>query len=409
MRVLLEYIFLKYINVLLIAAALCFGFFIFYEALSHETGDYISHYLLWFNHVKSLGILQSISTHYTDYPYGFDLLFAIFSHIPLDSLHITGYKPLWNIKIMIYCFYILIPISSYFIVKHCTNDKYHCAKAFFITSISPTVIMNASVWGQVDCVWVSMLLIAINFLIRGKYVLFFTFVGIALSLKQTAILILPFVFLIILRKKDIKVSHVLFAVISFLLLSLPSALVIRTFNILGPYNGYGRDITGVLVANFSNIFALFTPSPHWASWFSDGMYTNIFLVICIGILLILIVDLNRKNIELNSSNSILLITMFFVVICNFLPGIHDRYMLFADVTSIIYAIISSKKLKDIWIPIFINFVSIFNYINYLKGIAFELSNARIVMVQLVSIGFFAFSIYLLYYTFKELESKSISI
>lgn len=402
MKTNLSYIFIRCINVIYIVTGITFGLYFFKQGLNFESGDYIAHYLKWFNHAKTLGFVEALSTDYTDYPYGFELFLYIFSLIPLESFDIDGYKPLWNIKIMIYFFYILIPISSYFIVKYCTNDKYLCAKTFFITSISPTIILNSAVWGQMDCIWVSLLLFSLNFLIRAKYALFFLFIGFAISMKQTTILFLPFVFLMILKKKEINLYHILFFLIGLILLSLPSLLAMKTFNILLPYI-YESKITNALVANFSNIYSLFTVSPLWYSWFIDPMYTKIFLFMCVGILIILIADLNYKEFELNPSNMMLLATMFFVVVCNFLPGIHDRYMLFADVSSVLYVIISRKS-KDIWIPIFINFVSAFNCINYLKGIAVELSSARIVMVQLVSIGFFAFTIYLIYYSFNIIKN-----
>ena len=70
----------------------------------------------------------------------------------------------------------------------------------------------------------------------------------------------------------------------------------------------------------------------------------------------------HKEVKINKK-MIINLSLWSVMICTFLlPNMHDRYIYMADVISIIYYIVNRK---NIHIPIIINAISLYTYIEYL--------------------------------------------
>jgi Gpi18-like mannosyltransferase len=388
-------------GILLIIFSTCMAIAIHISGISNTSGDWIFNYSAWYQELKENGGLLALGRTIGDYPYGFNFLLACFTYITVS--------PMEGFKTFIFLFNVLSAIMSYFIVyeinKENTNVRNYSSIAYACLLLLPSVFLNTSYWGQVDTMYIAFLLIAIYFMVKGKYSMALFFVGISLSLKQTAIFIIPVLAVLYLRENKLSILKFLNILLGFFLMSLPSILLGKSIkDVLSPYLGFGTGITDSIVVNFSNIYYLITPDPTWASWVVSDMFTKIGVRFCIFIIGIVILIMYYRKIDLSGSNILLVITVFVVIICNLLPGIHDRYMLLADVTSILY-IISSKKYKNMWIPIYINFVSIFNILSYLRGISEAVSNTRIILTQLIAIVFFMISMYLVYYVINTLSYK----
>ena len=91
------------------------------------------------------------------------------------------------------------------------------------------------------------------------------------------------------------------------------------------------------------------------------------------------------------------LSLWSVLICTFfLPSMHDRYMYTADVISIIWFIVNKKK---IYIPIAINFISLYTYIEYLYA-------TRNLAIQYVAILNFIMLFILTKDIFFEIKDKT---
>ena len=388
-----EFVLNKYGKLIIIIFASFLAILIHKSSLLYQSGDWITHYSLWYNDLKANGGLLALGKGIGDYPPGFNLLLVLLTYLPISPA--DGFK--WGVLI----FDFIAAITSYFSIKELNKssneNKYLPSITYAIILLMPSIFLNTSVWGQVDAIYISIILLAIYFIIKENYGIAFFIVGISLSLKQTAIFIFPTLGILYLRKKQISLLHFVNIFLGYLFISLPA--LILGGNIFKPYLGFGTGITGVIVANFTNIYYLFTPDPIYKAWVSSEMYTKIGTYFCIFVLGALILLMYYKKANISGSNIFLVTAMFAVVICNLLPGIHDRYMLLGDITSILY-ILSSKRYKDIWIPAFINFTSVYSIINYLRGLSDKVSDTRIILMQIVSISFLFISSYFVYYVIK---------
>ncbi|MEF3313252.1 glycosyltransferase 87 family protein [Paenibacillus sp. GYB004] len=383
-------------NILVILFSSIIGFLIQLAGIKNMfvSGDWIFHYSLWYQELKENGGLLALGIKIGDYPSGFNLLLACMTYLP--------FAPMMNFKLLIIVFYFIAAIAAYHITKNINKNsaqkKQYASVAYAVVLLLPSLLLNTTIWGQVDSIWVGILLIAIYFITKEKYGLSFLMIGVALSIKQTTILIFPMLLLLYIRNNKISILHFFNILIGFIAMCLPAIVMGKSIkDVFAPYLGYRNDdITSMVVTNFSNIYALFTPDPVWSKWVTNELFSSIGMWFCIFVIGIIALVMHYKKVDISGNNFLLAATMFIVLLCNFLPGVHDRYMILADVLSIIY-VISSRRLKDIWIPAYVNFVSAFNIINYLHGVSESVSNTRIILVQIVSILFLALSIYLVYH------------
>lgn len=404
-NVLLSFMFEKHWNVLLLIFSSIIGVIVQISGFSFESGDWIYCYEPWFQNVIDKGGIMALGSKISDYPSGFDLFFSLSTYIPLS--------PLASFKLVIAIFLFICAIAAYLITMQINTgnqkSKIYASLSYSVVVLLPSMILNTSVWGQVDSMWVSFMLIAIYFICKKNYGLAFLFVGISLSTKQVAIMIIPALGLLYLREKKVSIIHFLNILVGYFLMSIPAIIMGKSIkDIISPCLNYGTGVTATIVMNFSNIYALMTPYPSWSSWVTNEIFSDIGKWFCIFVIGIVILVMHYKKVNVTGSNFLLVATMFVVIFCNFLPGVHDRYMILADVLSIVY-VVTSKRINEIWIPIFINFVSIFNVINYLHGVSDVVSNTRIILVQIVSVGFLMISLYFVYYVLKILTRQEVEI
>ena len=114
------------------------------------------------------------------------------------------------------------------------------------------------------------------------------------------------------------------------------------------------------------------------------------MLFTIALLTIIAIFVLYKKIKFDNK-MVIKLALFSVLICTFfLPKMHDRYMYIADVISIIYFIVYRK---NIIIPILINFVSLFTYIDYLYA-THSIPVAYVAILNFIAIMILAKDIYM---------------
>ena len=133
------------------------------------------------------------------------------------------------------------------------------------------------------------------------------------------------------------------------------------FNI---YVNQVEEYSTYISMNFPNIYAmLFDTIGESNLIYSLGQeFSNFGTLATISIFSIVAILVIYNETKIN--NELLIeLTLWSVMLCTFLlPSMHDRYLYIADVISIVYFAITRKK---IYIPIIVNFISLYVYVEYL--------------------------------------------
>lgn len=390
----------KYANIILIVFVLVMAILIQKTGCLREPyGDWTTHFKLWFEEIKAKGLGNFVG----GYPKGIELVFWLLIKIKADNLV--------GLKCFVWIFDLIIAVSTYFFVKGICKNKMQASLAFAVTLLLPSLVLNTSVFGQFDAIVIGFIMLGLlmwqigdNRNFKMGFYLSGLLIGMSLGIKQTAILFLPIIVYCYIKEKKVTIIHLLMIPLGYILLSTPkwvaSGNAYEAF--LGPYFDK-KSALSVVVANFTNIYSLFPQGPSWTNWTSDSGMLAIGNLLCISLLGIIFLCVIKKK-KPKVDKIILIQVVFVVIICCTKPGVHDRYMLLADILSVIYCFISQDKYRWIIAGI-INFVSFYNIMNYLHGCVAEISNTRIIIVEVISLIFVAFTFWVVKHLLEELNDE----
>jgi Gpi18-like mannosyltransferase len=97
--------------------------------------------------------------------------------------------------------------------------------------VMPTMVVNGSLWGQADALYTCFLLVCALFLLRDHSIAAITAFAIAFSIKAQAIFILPFLAILVLKKRIPWQSFLLIPPVYFIMM-LPAVLAGRSISSL---------------------------------------------------------------------------------------------------------------------------------------------------------------------------------
>ena len=173
-------------------------------------------YIPWYEILKTRG-LQAIGTNFSDYspPYLYFLWLVtlIFNHLP-DVFAIKSIT-------------ILADVVNTFLVYRIVRIKFHSgwtpllASAVFWTL--PTVMINSSLWGQTDSLYVLFLLVSLYYLLTDRPLLAVAAFGVAITVKAQAVFFAPLL-AVLFFKRRIAWHQFLAVPIVYLLLNAPAYL-----------------------------------------------------------------------------------------------------------------------------------------------------------------------------------------
>lgn len=143
-----------------------------------------------------------------------------------------------------------------------------------------------TVGGVYDIIWVFFLLIAMKYFYKGKLALSAVFIGIAISIKQTPVIIIPFLLIYLLKKYNLATTLKTLAVLisTFLIISLP-------FLLWNPQ----AYIEGVVAPGKAIPLGMGLVSLFYAGWINvpTTFFALTMLVVFISLILIYIIIFNR--------------------------------------------------------------------------------------------------------------------
>jgi Gpi18-like mannosyltransferase len=288
-------------------------------------------------------------------------ILAILTYLPV--------KPIISIKIISIFFDYVIAFFSVLIFNEILrNQKNKTLISFGVFSIiilSPTLILNSSWWGQCDSIYVSFIIISIYFLIKGKYLKSFIFLGISFSFKLQFVFILPLYGLIYLTERKFPIYYFLIIPLVNLFMCLPAIAIGRPLmNSFSIYFGQTTVFNNFINMNFPGIYNILYKTNYEISCIiSPNKYASWIgiIITSIGFIATSIIFVLKKY---KYNNELILLTGILGVLFStfFLPHMHDRYIFIADILSILYIIIYKRKF---YMAIIINFISIYSYFVYM--------------------------------------------
>ena len=342
----------KHIDILFIICITLLALLLRYCLFNHQTGDYNLYLANWFATLKENGGFAALSESIGNYNIPYMVIMAFLTYIPIDSL--------FTIKIVSVVFDILLAIIGSKIVGLIIKGnkrKLAMIISYVALLFLPTIILDSSMWAQCDTIYTTFVLLAIYYLMKNKITLSFVFLGIAFAFKLQALFILPlYIFMYFTKGK--------FSLLNFLII--PAIIIIMCL----PAVIAGRDILDVLLlyVNQSGYYHFMTMKAPSLYYIIPGDYkllhrfALVLTVIAFGCLLYYVI---KKKVKWNNEQILIACLLSVMLAVFLLPGMHERYMIIADVVSVIWYLAYRKK---IYIPILINLVSLLCYVPYLFGV-----------------------------------------
>ena len=315
---------------------------------------------------KCVGGLPGLGHDIGNYNAPYMTLLALLTYLPVSSLV--------SVKTLSVVFDFICAIAVAMIALHVLKEHKHKMEIalvlYAITLFLPTVFLNSAYWAQADSIYTAFILLSILYLIKEKYIRSFIFLGVAFAFKLQFIFILPLFILVYISERKFSLLHFIIPVITNIVLCIPSMIFGNSFaNCVNVYIGQVGTYNEYITLNFPNIYSIYfsNGTSHLINSPNDYLpKIGIFITLFIFIIIAFLVLYKRPKF---TPKAIVEFGLWSVLICTFfLPHMHDRYLFVGDILSIAYLVFNRKKF---YVPIMIQFVSVYGYLNLLFS-AFEL-------------------------------------
>jgi Gpi18-like mannosyltransferase len=320
------------------------------------SGDYLNFLKPWLQQIVDQGGWASLGNRIGDYTPPYLYLLTLLSYFPQAN---SSEPYLLGIKIISIGFDLVLMVGVYL------NAKLWLAKIhpLFPASIAiialflPTVIINGSMWGQIDASYTGLSLIAIYFLQKQKPLAASIWYGIAFSFKLQAIFFLPVFIIYFWFLYRHKIYYVLIIPVVYYVLALPAILAGRSV----------VEITEIYFLQTQTYKLLTLNMPNLYQWFPNQRYEDLSQM-AIGLFMVLMAIqflmmlLTKVTLTMKP---LLLLAYWSVLMANFfLPAMHERYLFAADV--LILVIVFQFKTK-FYLLLATQAISLLAYTPYIFG------------------------------------------
>lgn len=297
--------------------------------------------------------------------YNFPYMFLLF----LGSL--LPAEPHYAIKIVALIGDCLLALSVGAVVKRLQPARPLPEVAALITLFLPTVLLNASMWGQCDSIYCSFLLLSLRSLLENDARGGWLWWAVALSFKLQAVFFLPALVLIALRNRHSLALPAMATGVWVLLSSLPLLFgrsLMSTFSIY-----FHQTQETNLFAGAANVYA-------WFPTVSAGEARVPAILVCGGALLVTAAAYWRGP---DSAERRVLLVITTVAVCPLLlPQMHDRYFFAAEVMSLLLL----RRTKVFLVPWFFAATGLLAYFLYFSGYRYVWPLILASLVQCFAVG-----------------------
>jgi Gpi18-like mannosyltransferase len=308
-------------------------------------------FMQWVDQMRTAGGWRGIGQQIGNYNAPFLYLLAAVIYLP-GSL-------LVKIKAIFVLFDVLLAFFTYQIVGLRFEGRRAPAAAGLAMLLLPTVVINASWYGQMDAMWASFALGGVYFLMRERPWVAVTLCAVSLAIKPQGIFIFPLLLLLALGGR-LPWRTFLTVPAVFAVLDIPALLAGRSpMDLLTVYD-MGRQAVHVegLTLRAPSVYA-FIEAGRRAETVRVLGYIFTAAVI-LGILYILII----RNVQITRDRLVTYAALFAIAMPFLLPGMHERYFFLADVTTVLLAIHKPR----LWpVPLLVQAASLISLEPFLFG------------------------------------------
>ena len=317
--------------------------------LDYETLDYQNFLTVWVDFFRQNGGFAALRYPIGNYNIPYLYFLALFSYLPLKDLYL--------IKLLSILFDVLLAWAAMGIVRKLGGSTKARLGCFFAVLFLPTVVLNGSLWGQCDSIYVALALMSIYWALEDRPVLSMLAITLSFGFKLQAVFVMP-VLAVLWMQKRFKLWHFALFPLFYVLLVLPAVLLGRPFmETLTLYFNQTGSIGSGLNYNSPSIFGIF--------WHAENEALAAKLAVAAAFafmtLVLIVCYVNRKRL---SDRAMLAAAVLLAVGIPFLlPHMHDRYFFAADILTVVLAF-SVWQLSPA--AVLCQFASLLGYHAYLK-------------------------------------------
>jgi Gpi18-like mannosyltransferase len=372
----------KNIIYILFVAVTILGVAARFFGIDFQSDDYNSFLNPWWSSIEAGGV-TGLATQVGNYNIPYQVITYLFTLLPFGSLY--------SYKLISIVFDFVLAVSAA-LVEYSFDDKKSRIKALLTYSIvlcSLTVILNSSFWAQCDSIYVAFILLAIYFTKKDRNILAFVMLGIAFSFKLQTIFIIPVFIFYYISTRKISILHFLIIPLVDVLMCLPAIVLGRNikevFTIYAEQTDYGKQIQ----MNCPNLWALICDRTDTTYYYLFKNLSIVLAVLVLGVGLALVI---YKRVDMSNRSNFLLASIWTVFTCLvFLSSMHERYGYLLDILTIIYAVVTVKR---VWLPVLCQLVS-------LRGYCFYLFSYDVLDIKIVAVIYVAVYAYVTYMFVKD--------
>ena len=308
-------------------------------------------FIEWVQQMRAAGVWHGIGQPIGNYNAPFLYLLAIVIYLPGPLL--------LKIKAIFVVFDLVLAFFTYKIVGLRFEGRRVPAAAALAMLLLPTVVINASWYGQMDAMWASFALGGVYFLMRDRPWVAVSLCALSLAIKPQGIFIFPLLLLLALGGR-LPWRTFLTVPAVFAVLDIPALLAGRSpMDLLTVYDMSRQAV---------HVPALTSRAPSLYAFIQAGRRAETVRVLgyifaaalILGIIYILII----RNVQITRDRLITYAALFAIAMPFMLPGMHERYFFLADVTTVLLAIHKPR----LWpVPLLVQAASLISLEPYLFG------------------------------------------
>ncbi|MCR4989450.1 MAG: hypothetical protein K6A38_01110 [Lachnospiraceae bacterium] len=368
----------KMVDLIFMLCLFVLSFMIRWKLFPIESADYWGFLKVWMDQIKELGGFPSLAKEISNYTSSYMYLMCMVSGID---------NTLFALKFISVFFDYVASFAMFAIVYQLTGNTRKAIFGMTALLLCPIVILDSAYWCQCDIIYTSFILWALFFFFRDNSRVCFIFLAIAFTFKLQTVFILPFIIIMWLKKKTVKLYHLVYIPVVFFLFQVPAWLFGRPLKelMLVYFDQSSYYPWGTL--EYPNIYAIIDETIDSNHHMYEISGAGTFLaVILLGFIAYYIYT---KRIELTNDLMVTLALFTVAITLYTLPHMHDRYGFLIDLIAIVYFMLRPRKLP---VSIGFMFVSICLSMPYL--IAYRVMEIKYVaMIQLVLIVFVGYDLY----------------
>lgn len=321
---------LGYKNLLMFLIISALGLTIRLKLIAFQSYDFIHFLSPWYDQIKSLGGLKALKFQVGNYGITYQFLIALFTYLPGKSIF-------WYKVLSIFFDYVLA-ITGAEIYKKISGVKenFRPLIVYAIILFTPVVILNSSVWGQCDSIYVSFICLSLLSMLHNKNRLSFVFLGIAFAFKLQAVFVLPVYLLVYLKNRNFSILNFLWSLVSFYCCNLPGALMRHSLTApFKPFVEQAATYQSIINLHYPNLSGLIHNNLPVNRSLSN-ILCSFLMLLTMGIIIIGAFYLISRDTSKFSSQELILFSIWIIWTCViFLPAMHERYGYAAEVLLII--------------------------------------------------------------------------